>query len=112
MVGIDELSMKLKPPAVATPCPTDTVHIAASPVAERENRIKLPKLTIRPFDEDITLWTTFWYSYKSAIHANTSLTDVDKFNYLRSLLRGTAREAVSGLTLTGANYDEAITVLK
>ena len=93
MVGIDELSMKLKPPAVATPRPTDTVHIAAPPVAEQENCIKLPKLTIRQFDGDITQWTTFWDSYESAIHANTSLTDVDKFNYLRSLLRGTAHEA-------------------
>ena len=34
--------------------------------------------------------------------------DVDKFNYLRSLLRGPAREAVSGLTLTVANYDDVL----
>ena len=47
-----------------------------------------------------------------AIHVNTSLGDVDKFNYLRLLLRGAARKAVSRLTLTGANYGEAIAVLK
>jgi hypothetical protein len=47
MVGIDELSMKLKPPSVSgTPPPADTGHAAAPPGAERENHIKLPKLTI------------------------------------------------------------------
>lgn len=112
MVGIDEQNMKLKPPIMSgTPPPTDPVHMAA-PVTERENRIKLPKLTIRPFDGDITQWTTFWDSYDLAIHANTSLTDVDKFNYLHSLLRGAACEAVSGFMLTAANYSEAISVLK
>ena len=36
---------------------------------------------------------------------------MDKFNYLRSLLEHTAREAISGLSLTSANYDEAISIL-
>ena len=114
MVGIDELNLKFKLPTVVsgTPPPVEPARIAAPPVTERETRIKLPKLTIRPFEGDITQWTTFWDSYNSAIHANTSLSDMDKFNYLRSLLRGAACEAVSGLTLTGANYGEGIAVLK
>lgn len=32
-------------------------------------------------------------------------------NYLRSLLEQTAREAISGLSLMSANYDEAISIL-
>ena len=40
------------------------------------------------------------------------LTDVDKFNYLRSLLERTAYEAISGLTLSSANYQEAIDILQ
>lgn len=47
IVGIDELSMKSKRPAMTDTTPTGTVHAAASPASERENRIKL---TIRPFD--------------------------------------------------------------
>ena len=39
------------------------------------------------------------------------MNDVDKFNYLRSLLERTAYEAISGLTLSSANYREAIDVL-
>ena len=44
--------------------------------------------------------------------SHPSLTGSDKFNYLRSLLKGTAREAISGLMLTEANYEEAIGILK
>ena len=93
------------------PTLTDT---AITPTRDHDNvnRVKLPKLTIQPFDGDVTKWTPFWDSYDSAIHQNSSLTGSDKINYLRSLLKGTAREAVAGLTLTVANYDEAIGILK
>ena len=63
--------------------------------------VKLPKLAIRPFNGDITTWTTFWDSFES-----------DKFNYLRSLLEKSAAEAISGLTLTADNYKEAVAILK
>ena len=46
------------------------------------------------------------------MHSNTKLAPVDKFNYLNSLLLNSASEATSGLSLTAANYDEAITILK
>ena len=74
--------------------------------------VKLPKLTLRLFTGDITKWTTFWECYESAIHNNEELSDIDKFNYLNSLLERTAREAISSLALTSANYREAIKILK
>ena len=73
--------------------------------------MKLPKLTIRPFNRELTAWTTFWDSFEAAVHKNGELSDVDKFNYLRSLLKHTAHEAISGLSLTSANYGEAISIL-
>ena len=33
------------------------------------SKVNFPKLTIRPFGE-LTSWTTFWDSYKAAIHDN------------------------------------------
>ena len=51
-------------------------------------------------------------SFKSAIHDNTTLSDIDKFNYLRSFLERSAREAIAGLTLTGPNYKEAVSILE
>ena len=100
-------TLESEPPPAVTP-PTAPTRTVTPP----ERRMKLPKLTIQPFNGDLTLWTTFWDSYDSAIHQNASLTNIDKFNYLRSLLRGSAREALSGLTLSEANYTEAIAILK
>ena len=37
---------------------------------------------------------------------------MDKFNYLSSLVESSAAQAIAGLTLTAANYDEAIATLK
>ena len=37
---------------------------------------------------------------------------VDKFNYLHSLLEGTAASAIQGLTLSESNYDSAVELLK
>ena len=75
-------------------------------------QVKLPKLVIHNFSRDITCWTTFWDSFESAIDQNTGLSAIGKFNYLKSLLEESAAEAISGLTLTAANYKEAIYILK
>ena len=50
--------------------------------------------------------------YQCAVHLNGDLSDIDKFNYLRSLLGGTALDAVAGLALSSANYQQAIEVLR
>ena len=61
---------------------------------------------------DITLWSSFWDSFESSIHSNSDLTEIEKFNYLHSLLEHTAAEAIAGLTLLSSNYEEAIALLK
>ena len=96
---------------------TLTPNVETRPVSEpgrhkETARVKLPKINLRSFSSDITKWTTFWDSFEAAIHANPNLSDIDKFNYLHSLLEKTARDAISGLTLTSANYHEAIAILK
>ena len=74
-------------------------------------RTRLPELNLKGFNGELTEWFTFWDAYKSAIHESTSLSDVDKFTYLRTLLTGSALEAINGITLTAANYKEAIDIL-
>ena len=51
-------------------------------------------------------------SFSSAIDENDDLSDVDKFQYLRSLLKGTAVSAIAGLLLTNSNYKEAVALLQ
>eukprot|EP00731_Ephydatia_muelleri_P027563 Em0019g436a len=79
---------------------------------EQADIVKLPKLSLRKFDGDLTSWATFWDSYESSIHLNPDLSSVDKFNYLHSLVDGIAAEAIAGLALTSSNYEEAIALLK
>ena len=81
-------------------------------VRSRECKVRLPKLTLKKFDGDVTAWTSFWDSFESSIHFNTDLTDIDKFNYLRSLLELSALESIAGLTLSSTNYTEAVAILK
>ena len=60
----------------------------------------------------MTTWTTFWESFESAIDSSTSLSQIDKFNHLWSLIEKSAAEAISGLTLTANTYKEVVTILK
>lgn len=55
---------------------------------------------------------TFWDSFQSAVHNNRSLSEIDKLNYLRSLVERSAKEAIAGLSLTSANYISAISILE
>ena len=49
--------------------------------------------------------------FSSAIHENDSLNSIDKFNYLKGYLTGTASSKISGLELTSNNYSEAVKLL-
>ena len=102
--------VKLDSVSSATSVPPTT--IAPSTPVTPADRIKLPKLSIESIDGEVTKWIPLWDSYDSAIHKNSSLNDVDKFHYLRSLLKGVALEAVAGLMMTSANYREAISILR
>ena len=77
-------------------------------VPTRQIRAKLPKLVLPKFRGEVTTWMGFWYSYKSAVHDNVNLSKIDKFNYLRSLLKGAASQAIQGLALSSDNYDSAV----
>ena len=107
VIKIDKTVNRASLPTPDRPAETPTTVPSRS-----SDRVKLPKLVLRTFNGDITMWASFWESYESAVHSSRELSDIDKFNYLNSLLIGTAREAVAGLSLTAANYQDAIAILK
>ena len=72
---------------------------------------KLPKLEMKIFSGNPIGWHPFWESFESAIHKNNNLNDVDKFQYRKSLLEGSAAENISGLALTSSNYNHAVELL-
>ena len=83
----------------------------STPLHTSDTKVKLPKLTPKTFNGDLTKWETFWSTYESSIHLNSTLSAADKFTYLHSLLEGPAMRAIAGLKPTAPNYQEAIDIL-
>ena len=75
-------------------------------------RAKLPKLEVKRFGGNVCKWQEFWDSFESSIHKNECLSDVDKFNYLRGLIDEPAKSCIAGFSLTSANYNSAVDILK
>ena len=73
---------------------------------------RLPKLTLPTFSGDPLTWQTFWDLFYAAIHANTTLSGIQKFNYLKGQLQGDAARAIDGLTLSELNYTHSIALLQ
>ena len=87
-----------------------SVNASAQPVANFYH--KLPKLDLPTFSGDILTWQTFWESFETTVHLNPALTNVQKFSYLKSQIHHEAAQCIAGLSLTSANYEQAIFLLK
>ncbi|XP_063442050.1 uncharacterized protein LOC134722364 [Mytilus trossulus] len=72
---------------------------------------KLPKLNLPTFGGNLLEWSAFWDSYNNSVHENPSLSDVQRFNYLKSQLYGEASQCISGMQMTNTNYIQAIQIL-
>ena len=75
-------------------------------------KAKLPKRSLKRFHGEAILFSLFWDSFVSAVDENQTLSDVEKFNYLKTLVEGTAAAAIRGLPLTADNYEAAKHILK
>ena len=84
-----------------------------SSVSEHEGGrvVKLPKLIIEKFDGDFKKWQSFSDSFSAAVHSKP-ISNVEKFNYLKSYLIDEALRVIDGLSLTNENYDKAMGLLK
>ncbi len=98
-------------PTVCDPDSPRTLDPPAVAGAVASSKVKLPKISLPCFKGNPVYWIAFWDSYESAVHLNSALSDVDKFNYLRSLLEKSAYDAIAGLTLV-TKYTEVIEILK
>ena len=99
--------------AIATTSRESVAHaVPPPPSGEASTKPRLPKLSLPKFRGDVTTWSAFWDSYRSAVHENTSIAVVDKFNYLNSLLEGPAARTIQGLTLNEDNYGSAVKLLQ
>ena len=74
--------------------------------------MNLTKIELSKFSGQALKWQMFWDQLESAIHSKESLSDIDKFTYLKGLLTGSESDCISGLSLTVPNYKEAVNILK
>ena len=54
---------------------------------------------------------TYWDQFKCAVHENQELSEVQKFAYLRSTLKGSALHASEGFEVTAANYKQVVAAI-
>ena len=109
---IDSKAVSHSTPVRSSETLTSSVLSKDSSVRVTGAKPKLPKLHLPKFTGDITRFKTFWDSFNSAIHMNTELSSIDKFNYVKALLDGPAANVVQGLSLTEDNYLAAVELVK
>ncbi|XP_065078929.1 uncharacterized protein LOC135701909 [Ochlerotatus camptorhynchus] len=66
--------------------------------------VRLPQISLPEFDGDFKGWLSFKSTYVSLIHESGELSDVQKFHYLKSALKGEVAKLIESLTLTNENY--------
>ena len=98
--------------ALQEPLPSTSTSVGSYHGTQQFATSRLPKLTLPTFSGDPLTWQTFWDSFHAAIHANTSLSGIQKFNYLKAQLQGDAARAVDGLPLSEMNYTHSIALLQ
>ncbi|KAK8773825.1 hypothetical protein V5799_011642 [Amblyomma americanum] len=73
--------------------------------ASAAQRIKLPKLELTKFDGKRKNWQPFWEQFEVAVHKDTELSNIDRLNYLKTLLTGGAVTAIAGLQASALVQD-------
>lgn len=106
------LSKTDSPPPLNPPLPAETLPPLATAPQQLSVKARLPKLEVKKFNSRVQEWQEFWDTFQISIDKNDSLSAVDKFSYLRSLVQEPARSTIAGFALTAANYAEAVQVLK
>ncbi|XP_071574488.1 uncharacterized protein [Temnothorax nylanderi] len=78
---------------------------------ERAPKTSLPRITLPHFSGAYEEWPSFRDLFLSVIGENSSISNTERFHYLRSCLKGPAEKLVRSLTMTGDNYDRAWAIL-
>ena len=74
--------------------------------------IKLPPIELPKFSGGTIQWLEFYGLFEAIIHQNPELSKIVKFTYLNSQLTGEPKELLKWLSITSANYNTALDILK
>ncbi|XP_036341360.1 uncharacterized protein LOC118750735 [Rhagoletis pomonella] len=76
-----------------------------------QSRFHLPKLQLPKFSGHHADWLDFFDMFSVLVHTNNELSQIEKFQYLRSCLTDKAARLVQALEVTAINYRKAIELL-
>lgn len=76
----------------------------------KEN-VRLPKIEMPIFNGNYTEFMPFFEMFTKTIDERTDLSKIEKFSYLKGLLKDDAAKSIEGLALTSGNYDNALHIL-
>ena len=96
--------------SIQTPVSSNNSHITNSTLTEPQ--VKLPQINLPTFGGSYDEWPSFQDSFRALIHDNNSLSDVQRFHYLKSTLRNGASQIIHSLEVSSANYQVAWDLLK
>uniref|UniRef100_A0A8D8SQJ6 Integrase catalytic domain-containing protein n=2 Tax=Cacopsylla melanoneura TaxID=428564 RepID=A0A8D8SQJ6_9HEMI len=81
--------------------PSTSVSVTRESVAVAP---RLPKLEIPVFTGELHEWSNFYALFETTIDKNKSLSNIEKFQYLKTFLGGPALSLIESLPLSPANY--------
>lgn len=74
--------------------------------------LTLPKVKLDTFEGSYEKWTTFHDMFQQMVHKNTSLSKVEKMQYLKTLVTGEPSKLIQHLQIAEVNYETALKLLQ
>ncbi|XP_025829367.1 uncharacterized protein LOC112904173 [Agrilus planipennis] len=94
-------------------CSLSDTNIASSSFQDRKDTsLMLPKIQLPTFDGDLTQWRSFSDTFRSLVHENENIINVQKFHYLKASLQGEAATVINTLNASAENYLVAWSMLE
>src|SRR5580765_4592041 len=92
--------------------PNNPANVAQANNEITHHNVKIPTIALPHFDGSYEKWNHFFYLFKALVHSDASLSNVQKFYYLQSVLKDKAAQVIHSLEVTGENYPKALDLLK
>lgn len=84
-----------------------TNNFQSGPNSNGIQSIKLPTISLPKYNGIYQNWLEFRDTFRSLIHDNSAISNVQKFHYLRASLEGDASSVIKSLELSCSNYEVA-----
>ena len=87
--------------------PDSSIPIEIRRHARQNDGIKLPKIVLRRFSGNPLDWKSFKETFEAPVHGSDSISNIEKFTYLKTYLDKSALQAIEGFPLTNEYYTAA-----